>query len=302
MTTVVLGGGLVGTEIAKILSTSGDEFLVITRARREILPGVFSVAADATNSEELKSIAPNASVIFNSLNAPNYTKWHLQFPPLNRAVLNFALTNNAQLVSVSNLYMYEPTNNPIGVKTPIGASGKKGLVRQEMWEETQEFIARGLMAAEVRASDYISRGEQSPLGDRFAALLVRDKAPTVIGNVEAKHSWTSPIDVARTCVEVNRQAAFGEVWHVPTNPPKSFQEVADDIREYLGKNPIDVRAMSKTALAFIGAFVPIVRELKETAYQFDADFIIDDQVTRDRLNIQPTDWDQLIENLVNSYR
>lgn len=301
MTNVVLGGGLVGSEIAKMLVESGDDFIVVTRNTREVLPGLFSVAADATSPAELDRVAPNPGVIFNSLNAPNYTKWHLEFPPLNSSVLNYAMSNGAQLVSVSNLYMYDSTSGPIGPRTPIKVSGKKGSVRQKMWEETQGFMDRGLLASEVRASDYIARGEQSPLGDRFAAQLVRDKAPSVIGRVDVKHSWTSPRDVARTCVEVVRQGAFGKVWHVPTNAPKTFQEVADDIRTCLRREPIRAKTTPSLALAVVGALVPIVRELKETAYQFDQEFIIDDEATRAVLSLQPTDWDYLVENLVNSY-
>lgn len=301
MTNVVLGGGLVGTELAKILLDRGEELIVVTRSRREILPGLFSVAADATNPAELNRLAPNPSRIYNSLNAPNYTKWHLEFPPLNTSVLNYAMGNGAQLVSVSNLYMYDSTGGPIGPRTSIKVSGEKGLVRQKMWEETQSFIERGLLASEVRASDYISRGNQSPLGDRFAALLVRDKTPSVIGHVDAKHSWTAPKDVARTCIEVVHQKAFGRVWHVPTNPAKTFQEVSNEIRQFLGKNPVSVKSMPRIALSVVGAFVPIVRAVKETAYQFNSEFTIDDEDTRDALSIQPTAWNELVEELVNSY-
>lgn len=302
MTKVVLGGGLVGTEIAKLFRNREDDFIVITRTSREILPGIVSVAADATNSTELARIAPNASAIFNSLNAPDYTKWDRQFPPLNRGALNYAFDTGASIVSVSNLYMYDSTNGPIGVSTPIKVSGKKGLVRQQMWEETQAFMAQGLSVAEVRASDYLSHSEQSPLGDRFAAPLVRGKTPSVIGHVNKKHSWTSPKDVARTCVAVVDHGAFGRVWHAATNEPKTFQEVADDIRDALGEKHISIKMMPSVVVRLVGAVVPIVRELRETSYQFEQEFIIDDQETRENLGIQPTAWKNLIEDLISSYR
>ena len=302
MTYVVLGGGLVGTEVARILQQRRADFAVVTRTRKEVLPGVFSVAADASSSEDLIRAIPSPSAVINALNAPNYTRWAEEFPPLNRAVLEFSIRNSAPLVSVSNLYMYDSTLGPIGPETPISESIKKGRIRQEMWLETKEYMSRGLAAAEVRASDYISHGEQSPLGDRFAATLLVGKAPSVIGNPAAKHSWTSPLDVARTCLAVLDQKAFGKVWHVPTNAPKTFQEVADDICEILGIRPLAVKSIPKSMFHAIGYFSPIVKELRETAYQFERDFIIDDNQSRSVLGIEPTEWELLVRNLVQHYK
>ena len=59
MTCVVLGGGLVGTEVARILKQRGADFAVVTRKRKEVVPGVFSVPADASSSEDLIRAIPS---------------------------------------------------------------------------------------------------------------------------------------------------------------------------------------------------------------------------------------------------
>ena len=301
MTYIVLGAGQVGIEISKILKKRGEKFIVIARTRREILPDIFTTPAKAQNSSELANIEKQPTAIINCLNAP-YTKWKDLFPPLGRGPLEYALKHSAPIVSVSNLYMYESTLGPIGVNTPKSSALKKGQIRQQMWDETLVFISRGLQASEVRASDYIVSGQQSPLGDRFIPNLIKNRPPTVIGNPNAKHSWTAPIDVARTCLAIIDNKEFGDVWHVPTNAPKSFQEVADEVCELINASKISVKSLPKPIFYLLGVFMPIVKELRETAYQFDDDFIIDDSKTREILKIQPTDWSHLVGNLVSQYR
>jgi nucleoside-diphosphate-sugar epimerase len=302
MSYVILGGGLVGTEAARILQNRGERVTIIARSSREILPNLFSQLADARSASDLNRIEPNPTAVINSLNAPNYTKWAEEFPPLNRGALEYSFKHRAPLVSVSNIYMYESDLGPIGSETPISDRVKKGQIRQSMWEETLEYVAKGLEAAEVRASDYIAKGEQSPLGDRFTKELIKGKSPSVIGSTTAKHSWSAPIDVARTLVAILDQKKFGRVWHVPTNEPRSFQEVADEICNVLGTDKLPAKSIPKPLFYAIGLFSPIVKELRETAFQFEKDFVINDQPARKELGLEPTTWEQLVRSLIDSYQ
>ena len=53
---------------------------------------------------------------------------------------------------------------------------------------------------------------------------------------------------------------------------------------------VPVKGMSRGMITGVGLFVPMVRELKETYYQFDAPFVLDDSAARTELGIEPTDW------------
>lgn len=301
MSVVILGAGLVGTEAARLLDSQNRSVTVISRTSREIIPGIISKSANAANVQELLEVEPKPTAIINALNAPNYDKWSIEFPPLNHGALEYALKSGAPIVSVSNLYMYE-SSEPMVPTSRLRAGNKKGQLRQEMWEETKKYIDKGVLAAEVRASDYVSQGEQSPLGDRFVPVILKGKTPSVIGSTNTKHSWTAPIDVARIAIELIDKKMFGDVWHVPTNTAKTFQEVADEICNYVGLKRVKVRLIPKPIFHAIGVVSPIVKELRETYYQFENEFIINDQKTREHLKLNPTDWDILIRDLVNKYR
>ena len=57
-----------------------------------------------------------------------------------------------------------------------------------------------------------------------------------------------------------------------------------------GVGEVPVKGMSRAMISGVGMFVPMVRELKETYYQFDRPFILDDSETRSILGVEPTDW------------
>lgn len=301
MSYVILGAGLVGVEAAKLLVSRGDKVRIISRSAREVLPGLISDPVDATDINALIKLEPKPKAIINALNAPHYEKWVEEFPPLNNSALEYALRTDAPIVSVSNLYMIQPVQGIVSMNNPLKIDGKKAKLRHEMWLTTMQYIKKGVKAAEVRASDYIAQGEQSPIGDRFTPVLLSGKTPIIIGRRDARHSWTAPIDVAKTAVALIDQKTFGDIWIAPTNEPLSMQQIANQINKKIGKKETKLKSIPYPILVIMGIFVPILRELRETHYQFDHDFVVDDSATREKLGITPEPWDSLIDIQLKSY-
>lgn len=52
----------------------------------------------------------------------------------------------------------------------------------------------------------------------------------------------------------------------------------------------------------LGLFQPAMRELKETDYQRDRPFILDDSAARTTFEIGPTPWSATLSAMVSSYR
>lgn len=298
---LILGSGLVGRAAANLLSGNSESVTVISKSGRKISDQIKSLALDVTDEKAWQTLDIKVDAVINALNPVHYYRWPVEFPPLGKAANHFALTNGIPIVSVSNLYMYDASKMPISVDSPVKNNGEKSLVRQKMWESTEELMAKGLQAAEVRASDYMAAGDQSPLGDRFIPKVLNGKSVSVIGNPNALHSWTAPVDVARTAIKVLEQKKFGRVWHVPTNPPKSFQQVADEICEIKNLKKIKVKSTPDLALSTLALFIPIVKAIKETIYQFEKDFVIDSDETQQELKIGPSDWHSLLSEQIKAY-
>jgi len=92
--------------------------------------------------------------------------------------------------------------------------------------------------------------------------------------------------------------AWGRAWHTPTNPPRTQRQAIADMAEAAGVLQVAVKGMSRRMLSAAGLFIPLVRELKETYYQFEAPFVIDDSATRLELHLEATAWKNVVnENL-----
>jgi hypothetical protein len=52
----------------------------------------------------------------------------------------------------------------------------------------------------------------------------------------------------------------------------------------------------------LGLFQPAIRELKETDYQRDRPYILDDSAARTTFGLEPTPWIDVLAGMVASYR
>lgn len=304
-THLVIGAGAVGTEVARRLAGNGNEVIVVTRSGSgPTLAGIRNVAADASSVDALLAAAPRADALYNCVN-PEYHRWAQDWPPLASAFLSYAERTGAVLATCSNLYGYGPVDGPITESLPLAAVGTKGKVRAAMWRDAQALHDAGrIRATEVRGSDYIWPGDQSLVGSaRVVPRILAGKSVSLIGSVDAEHSWTYPVDVARFLIEVAaNDHAWGRAWHVPTNPARTQRQVIDDLADAAGVAHVRVSQLSPFITGLLGPFNPAIRELKETAYQRDRSFVIDDTAARTTFGIEPTPWSEILKAVIAPYR
>ena len=71
------------------------------------------------------------------------------------------------------------------------------------------------------------------------------------------HSFTDVRDMARALAAVAvTPAAWGRVWHAPTNPARTQTEVIGDVCRSVGREPGKVKAMPRLLLGVGGAVRP----------------------------------------------
>ena len=302
---VVIGSGVVGSEVARRLADSGAEVVIVSRSGTgPEAPGIRRVAADASSVDALINAAPAASAVYNCAN-PAYHRWTQDWPPLAAALLGYAERTGAVLATCSNLYGYGPVDGPITEELPLAATGTKSRVRARMWADAKALHDAGrIRATEVRGSDYICAGEQSLIASsRVVPRILEGRSVSLLGSVDAEHSWTSPIDVARLLIATAAdERAWGRAWHVPSNPPRTQRQVVDDLADAAGVPHVKVSALPPAMLGLIGLFNPAVRELRETAYQRDRSFVMDDSAARTVFGIEPTPWREILDGVIAHYR
>ena len=303
-THVVVGAGVVGSTLAELLANDGQEVIVITRSGSgPTHKNIKRIAADVSDLSKLLEIAPSAAAIYNCVNPP-YHRWATEWPPIAASFLGYAEKTGAVLVTCSNLYGYGPVDVPMTEDLPLSAQGVNGKVRAQMWLDAKDLHDAGrIKATEVRGSDYVCAGEQSRVGTRVMPKILAGKPAQVLGDIDVKHTWTYPLDVARLMqIVATDSKAWGKAWHVPSNEPKTQQELVSELAAVAGiKNP-KLSSVPNVMWNLLALFNPLMKALKETAYQMQRTYILDDSAARKAFGMQPTSWKQILNEVVTETR
>ncbi len=301
---VVVGAGQVGGQVCRLAVARGDEVVAVPRSGSgPDLPGVRRVAADAADAEMLARLARGADVLVNAVN-PAYHRWPELFGPITRSLIGAAEASGAVLVTVSNLYGYGHVDRPMTEELPQHATTTKGRVRADMWRLALRAHQEGrVRTSEVRGSDYLCPGDQSPLGDRAMRPLLRGTRVGVLGSPDQPHTWTSPADVARLVVTVAEdERAWGRPWHVPSAPPRTQREALADLAAAAGVGAPTVGTVPAPVLRLVGLFSPPAREIREMLYEFTAPFVLDSSAAEHTFGLAPTPWAEQVAAQVAAYR
>jgi len=303
-THVVVGAGIVGSTLAELLANDGHDVIVITRSGSgPTHKNIKRIAADVSDLSKLLEIAPSAAAIYNCVNPP-YHRWATEWPPIAASFLSYAEKTGSVLVTCSNLYGYGPVDVPMTESLPLNAQGVNGKVRAQMWLDAKALHDAGrIQATEVRGSDYVCAGEQSRVGSRVLPKILAGKPAQVLGDIDVKHTWTYPLDVARLMqIVATDSKAWGKAWHVPSNEAKTQKELVSELAAVAGiKNP-KLSPVPNVMWNLLAVFNPLMKALKETAYQMQRPYILDESAARKTFGMQPTEWNQILKGVVADTR
>ena len=295
---VVVGAGPVGLATAELLAAQGKDVVLVSRsgAGPEVA-GVRREAADVADPDRLVALAEGAVALYNCVNPPSYTVWPEFWPPVAAAFLEAAEWSGAVLVTAAALYPYGPVDGPMVEGLPDAATTKKSLIRAGMWAEAKRRHDAGrLSAVEVRGADYVGPRVSTVTGHiaRVAPAALEGRTVRVFGRPDQPHSFTDVRDMARALVCVaSEPTAWGRVWHAPTNPAKTQTEVLQDVAAAVGRSIGKVKSMPPVLLSVGGSVVPLLRELRETEYQFTRPYVLDSSEIQERFGLAPTPWDEV---------
>lgn len=301
---IVLGGGTIGSRVARMLAEKGKSVIVVSRSKSNLgIPGVEEKTADASSLESLLTVASSAKTIYNCANPP-YNTWEVEWPKISSSVSEFAMRTGADLVICSNLYGYGPHEGVLTEDFPLKATWANGFARAKVWQDNKALHDAGkLRVTEVRGSDYICANEQSRMGDRVVPNLLAGKPIQLLGAIDQPHTWTDPDDVAKLMIKLAEDdRSWGKPWHVPSNEPKTQREVVADIAKELGVTEYKVSPVGILLETILGLFNPVIRELNRGRYQFAEPYVVSSKAAQETFGLSPKPWKQVITDLVKNYK
>jgi nucleoside-diphosphate-sugar epimerase len=275
---VVFGAsGGAGGAIVRELRSRGKRVRAVTRSGgSDVSDGVEVVRADAADAAGARQACAGATVVYHAVNVP-YPTWAETLPPVMDGLIDAAGAAGATLVYADNLYAYGSGDRPMTEEMPSAATTRKGKLRAKLAETLLAAHRSGMVRAVIgRGSDYFGPGvRQSAAGERlFPAVLSGDKAMWA-GSLDQPHSLTFIDDFARVLVTLGeREEAFGQVWHAPPAEPLTGRQFIELAFAEAGKPP-KIGTVSPLVIRLVGLVNPMIRELGELVYEFEAPFILD---------------------------
>lgn len=287
---VIFGAGPLGKGTALELVKLGKRVRMINRSGKvDGVPAeVECVSSDAYDAARNVELTRGATTVYQCAQ-PKYHEWQEKFPPLQTAILDAAMANNAKLVVAENVYMYGDTHGaPMDETTPNRAATKKGLVRKALTEQIADAVQQGkVRAARVRGSDFF--GPDDPIyADLFFKPALQAKTVNMLGRLDVPHSWTYAPDFGKAlALAGTRDEAMGQIWHVPSDTAVTQQALLDLMSANAG-HPVKGMAAKKWMLRALGLVQPAVGEMVEMYYEFEQPFVLNsDKFTR-MFGMQPT--------------
>ncbi len=303
---VVFGAsGAIGNALIRELAKQGKRVRSVNRSGQADVPAsVEMIKGDASNPSSAREACRGAAVVYNCANAP-YIDWPKLFPPIMAGIIAGASAANAKLVFADNLYAYGKVSGPLTEDLPYRPEGKKGETRVKMAHMLLDAHNAGRVRAVIaRASDYFGPSVLNSLaGDKVFEAVIAGKKAMWAGNLDAPHTMTYIDDFARALIVLSeRDDALGQVWHIPGAEPITGRQFLQIAFEEVGLPP-KIGVYTRPVMTLISPFVPMVREVLETLYQFEAPFIVDGcKFERAFRSFQPTPHREALRRTIEWFR
>lgn len=277
----IIGTGQLGLAIMQMLLDKNphEEIMVVNRSGKIPIstpPNVQVIAADATSTEDMETVAGKSTIIFSCTDMP-YNKWAVFYPATARALANALSKTTARLVFADNLYSY---GNVLGKEMheqmPHTAQTKKGKIRAGVIDTLlfsgDTFNSR---VAFVKAADFIGPNIHKGVFDKaFLDDVYNGRKVKLFGNIALPHQFTYIKDFAAAMINVGTaDDTFGQIWHVPNAPALSPDKWVH-LFEIFTNKPIKKMVLPKMLIRVAGIFNSFAGELYEMAYQFEHPYLV----------------------------
>ena len=301
---VIFGTGPLGLAVARRLSLAGAEVRLVNRGGIGDAPkGAEIVAADATDPSASRRACEGAAVVYHCATGA-YGRWAQFLPPLMNGIIEGAAAANAKLVYGDNLYAYGPVDGAIREDLPYRPVGPNTRTRAEVATTLMNAHAAGKVRATIgRASDFYGpHARQSKAGDVVFARALAGKSAQVLGDVDMPHTLSFIDDFAAGLVTLaQRDEALGQVWHTPNPETLTTRRFVEMVFSQVGR-AARLQGLPNFAIAVLALFVPPVAAVKETLYQSEHAWVVDDSKFTRAFGGRPTPHVHAIKQTLDWYR
>ncbi|WP_207512349.1 NAD-dependent epimerase/dehydratase family protein [Longitalea luteola] len=300
--TIFGAGGAVADQLVPILLSNKESVRLVSRTAKAI-PGVATVAADATNYQQTLNAIKGSSIVYLLIGLPYDSRiWAAQWPVIMTNVINACKETGARLIFFDNVYMYGKVNGWMTEATPFNPCSKKGEIRAAIANQLlQETRAGNLQAMIARSADFYG-----PIGFKTSVPnllviqnLLKGKKAQWLGDADQPHSITYVPDAAKALyLLANRPDAFNQTWHLPTASELITGRQFVQQAAALMQKPDGVSVIPNWMLGLAGLFNRTMKELVEMNYQNEHPYLFSSDKFNKAFGFTPTSYAEGIKETV----
>jgi nucleoside-diphosphate-sugar epimerase len=293
----IFGTGPLGLAVARRLVSTGARVRLVNRSGRTNAPdGAEVVAADATDRASSRRACEGAEFVYHCATGA-YGRWIEFLPPLMNGIIEGAAAAGAKLVYGDNLYAYGPVDVPLREDLPYHPVGPNTQARADVATTLMNAHSAGKVRAAIgRASDFYGPGvRQSKAGDIIFEQALVGKPARVVGDPNELHTYSFIDDFAGGLVTLaQREEALGQVWHIANAETVTTRRFVEMVYAQAGR-PARIRPAPKIAITLMALFSPSMAAVKETLYQSEYPWVVDDGKFVRAFGTRPTPHEKAIE-------
>lgn len=269
---IVLGAkGRFGRAAVAAFKAAG--WRVTETARQWDTPTALQISLDLADDAALTQAVMGQDVIVNALNPP-YPAWSVEVPRITDAVIAAAKTSGATVMIPGNVYNYGTVlPDVLRESTPWVADHRKAAIRIRM---EQAYKDSGVRTIVLRGGDFIEAAKTGNWFDSQIAQKAWSGKVMYPGPRDVTHAWAWLPDMARAMValadarkDFDTFEEFGFPGYTLTGA-----ELIQCIEVAVGK-PVRVSNMPWFVVRSVGLFSPLMREVAEMRYLWNAAHGID---------------------------
>lgn len=304
---VILGaGGAIGRPLSQALTSYTTAIRQVSRNPAKVNNTDTLLAADLTKREEVMKAVEGADIAYLLVGLPyNKRIWQQLWPVIMQHTIDACAAANCKLVFFDNIYMYDPHHlDGMDEHTPIGPVSVKGRVRAQIAQEFMIAVEQGRIEGLIaRAADFIGTTPNAIPYETIVKKLATGKSAQWFGRQDKVHNFTFVDDAGKAVAELgNSPSAYGRVWHLPSTQQRLT--IADWVQlfaEELGVKP-KLSVLPISMMSIVGLFVPILREVKEMAYQYNRDYFFDSSAFTKEFGWSATAEDTIVKAVIAHYK
>jgi len=302
MQTILGSGGSVGIELAKALKTYTSEIRLVARNPKKVNETDELFKADLTNPEEVDKAIEGSEIVYLTIGfAYDRKLWKKVWVPLIKAVIKGCQKHKAKLVFFDNIYMYDRDHlHNMTEETPIRPTSVKGDIRAEVAQLIMKEVDNKTLTAMIaRAADFLGPKNSVPI-ETIYNNFKKGKPADLIAAANKIHNFTWVPDAGKaTAILGNTPDAYNQVWHLPSiNEKLIAKQWVELFAAEMNVKP-NFRVLPIWMMGILGIFVPIMKELKEMAYQNDRDYYFNSSKFEKRFGYKPIGAKVAVKEIVH---